>query len=314
MRGLPMRPMRRRSRSIRWCPRLARLIAAFVCFGLSACEPKLRSNTEKTAAEPSEATKTDESNLAFPSLNPAPAAAPIISGLTIPHRRSIKNLAGVSLDGEILAKSGDEIAFRRDFDGLMFLIALPTLSPVDQLAIHELPDTDLALIESLRPAATADISKNRPPLLTELQPHGTFEAAKSASKASGRPLLVIVTGVPDEPIEGGDELNAPIAGSINPAASRKACLSLIRTVLGDRSFAGFVNEHYEYYYLDRLDERDLSAPELEAAERVCQECRIVDYPATILYSPDEQEILRLEGYDGKGPRRFMGLLEGGSGK
>lgn len=247
-------------------------------------------------------------------MDPGPKQATDLQGLTIPHRRSIKNQAGVTLDGEILAKSGDEIAFRRDTDGQTFLIALPTLCPADQLAIQELPDGGLPMIESLRPSPTADIAKNRPPLLTELQPHSTFEEAKAASKASGRPLLVIVTGVPDEAMEGGDELNDPASGSINPAASRKACLSLIRTVLGDRSFAGFVNDRYEYYYLDRLDVSGLSDMEREVVDRFCRECGIVDYPTSILYSPDEQEMFRLTGYDGKGPSRFIGFLENVSGK
>lgn len=185
------------------------------------------------------------------------------------------------------------------------------LSLVDQLAIHELPDTSVELIESLRPApVAAPIAKNRPPLMTELQPHGTFEEAKAASKASGRPLLVIVTGIPEAGTEIGDALDASTSFvAMNPAASRKACLSLMRTVLGDRSFAGFVNERYEYYYLDRLDESALSDREREAADRVSWECGIMNYPTSILYGPNEQEMFRLEGYDGKGPSRFMEFLD-----
>jgi len=300
--------METHSAQYRWWPGIVTLSAAVVVFALSACDPKLRSNI----GEPEDAALTV--------IDPAPnaLAAPPAEAKTlpaavapdapvIPLRRSLQNQAGAILDGEILAKSGDEIAFRRDSDGKMFLIALATLAPDDQLALHELPDAFVDQIESLRPApAESSRSKNRPPLVTELQSHPSLLAAKAAARESGRPLLVIVTGIPDEEENTDPADPTPVS---DPTVARDSCQSLIRTVLGDRGFAGFVNERFEYFYLDLLKKESLSAIEREAGERICWDCGIKDFPAFIVFGPDEEELGRKAGFNGKGPQEVIGTLE-----
>jgi hypothetical protein len=297
-----------RSRQIWLCPSSARLLAPILLFGLTACEPKLRSDNTETAVEPRRATEAKAPTDALLSFIAGASPAPVVASSAIPQRRSIKNQAGVTLSGEILAKSGDELAFRRDLDGKMFLIELGSLSPDDQLALYELPDASPELVDSLRPAPAGAAKENkRIPMVTELQSHGTFAEAQAAAKASGRHLLLIVTGEPDEVTDNMDA-SAPVA-VMNPAATRKACQSLIRTVLGDRSFAGYVSERYEYYYLDRIGAGGIGAPDQDQGHRILLDYGINEYPTILLLSPDAQEIGRLVGYDGKGPSRVMAKLE-----
>lgn len=116
-----------------------------------------------------------------------------------PLSRTITNSDGRSIPGEIVGKSGDDIAFKRTSDGKTFVVSLTQLSANDQLDLAELADESAGVVTSLlaeKTAATPD-SSAPPGQRTKSRRadwHDDPEKAFAESKELGLPVYVLFTG------------------------------------------------------------------------------------------------------------------------
>lgn len=116
-----------------------------------------------------------------------------------PMRRDITSEDGRRISGEIVAKKGTDIAFRRDSDGQIFVLSLFRLSVDDQLDLAGLVDESVETVAELREAtaeaAHATAAATTQPLRRRRASwHEDPEEAFAEAASTGLPLYVLFTG------------------------------------------------------------------------------------------------------------------------
>lgn len=113
-----------------------------------------------------------------------------------PYLCTIKNHAGVELMGQILAKSGSEIAFRRGSDRKLFIISAETLADESQQLVNGFRDEEQEKLELAKnPQATIAAAEppKRRPLLGQGYDDNVLGALERA-KESDRDVMVFFLG------------------------------------------------------------------------------------------------------------------------
>lgn len=279
-------------------PQALFLGCAVSLFALVGCKPRL--------AKKKDGTPQEQRQNPFEELD-APGV-PDETASVYPIRRAIHSSNGQTLEGEILAKDGDEILFRRDIDGKEFDVSLFQLTVDDQLELANLPDDPWKEAEESSDS-TSDLARSSGPSIEDREKmgadlflHESFAAAKSAAKETGRPILLIFTGIPYSDPEDSESVS-------RAARAKRESESTIRTILGDMSFESFANGHLEVVHIDFLDEESLSEERKKANNSAAGMWGINTYPLAILVNENDYEIDRITGFGSRGANYLMEKLE-----
>ncbi|MEQ1840363.1 MAG: hypothetical protein ABL994_08140, partial [Verrucomicrobiales bacterium] len=222
---------------------ISRLFLLLLSCAIVCCKPALRREGmgDEGLTETPPPTQSHDPGIAE---NPDPVP---VKTTRFPLKRTLHNPQGKAIECEIIAKEGDSIAFRREADGKSFLISVFQLSVDDQLFLADFEDEAVDVITAFRDESGTNVSPGskdkpadggRPLLPREILWHETLESALEAAKISGKNVMLVMTGDFDfSPSEFQVELYSESAD--------KNSDSLIRTVLKDTSFLGFVNSQFE---------------------------------------------------------------------
>jgi len=232
--------------------------------------------------------------------------------LQFPLRRTIHNPQGKAIEGAVLAKEGERIAFIRDADGVRFLISIFQLSVDDQLFFGNLEDEGIEIVQAISSESegAGEFEKNaknenssiRPLIPREILWHDTLETALQASRQSGRTLMLVITG--------DIYLNStPLQTDIYNEIGKERSESLSRTVLKDTSFLSFVNANLESAHLDYALSKEYNHKRYEEAIELAEEWRLNLLPTILLIDPEGSEVGRIEGYDRRGPNLLRDKIE-----
>ncbi len=282
-----------------WFSRHAFLLGgAIFLFASVGCKPRLAEKKNEAALE--------QRQNPFAELESA--TAPTDTAGAYPLRRAIHSSSGQTLEGEILAKEGDEIRFRRDIDGKEFDVSLFQLNVDDQLELANLPEEPWREAESAPDSSSDSESRARPSiedrekLGADLFLHESFPAAKSMAKETGRPILLIFTGIPYYDPEDSESVS-------RAAKAKRESESAIRTILGDTWFESFANRNLELVHINFLDEESLSKEQKKANNSAAGMWGVNTYPLAILVNENDYEIARITDFGSRGANYFLEQLE-----
>ena len=105
---------------------------------------------------------------------------------------------------------------------------------------------------------------------------------------------------------------------INPAelqvdlfseSSKQSSESLIRTVLKDTSFLGFVNENFEAVHLSYLYSNKFTQEQYEEVIDMAQMWEMKTFPTILFINSEKTEVGRIVGYDRRGPNLLRERIE-----
>jgi len=88
---------------------------------------------------------------------------------------------------------------------------------------------------------------------------------------------------------------------------------MMNAVLKSSNYRGFAQEHLATVVIDLMEPGSLAADTLDYRERLKSKYGVSSFPTSFVLAEDGAEILRIEGYDGKGPHRFVERLKTGMG-
>ncbi len=226
--------------------------------------------------------------------------------------RTLHNPQGKAIEGEILAKEGDSIAFRREADGKSFLISIFQLSVDDQLFLANLEDEGRDLISAIREEAgdnaapaskSGPVAGNRSLLPREILWHESLESALEASKTSGKKVMLVLTG-------DFDFVPSEFQIDFYSDSANKNSDSLIRTVLKDTSFLGFVNDKFEAVHESYFVAKDITGEQHVAMEDLAKRWTLKVFPTVLILGSEGKELGRIDGYDRRGPNILREKLNG----
>ena len=253
------------------------LLLLFCCWLSISCKPQLAVND--SAAEPED---------------PQPVEAEAESDSEVagyPLERSIRNGQGKELEGTILGKQGDYIAFQRKVDGKKFLISIYSLSPGDTADMAQMEDGEISQVEQLmtpeqfreqRERASRDVD-------VDSDGHYSYKEALVAAKESGKPVMMIFVGN----YYGGDGDEKSAAAS---SRMKKESEKMEKTVVRDSRFREFAEDKTEFLYIDLMDEKLLPIEIKRRNNSLAGSWSVFRYPTIILVNQNGYEILRVEGY------------------
>lgn len=229
-----------------------------------------------------------------------------------PMPRTLSNSKGKAIEGEVLAKAGEIIAFQRTADGGTFLISISQLSIDDQLFLGNLEDEGRETIEAMSAkvdssdesglSAQAGGGAHRPLIAREIAWHLDTESALKACIVSKRNLMLVISG----------NLNlspGEFEVDLFSERSEQSSDSLKRTVLKDTSFLGFVNNTFEAVHLECLYSEEFNAEQQEKTDEIVEQWQLKTLPTILIINPEGQEVARVEGYDRRGPNLLRERLK-----
>lgn len=187
--------------------------------------------------------------------DPAPA-------MQFPLDRVLRNADGRSIVGTILAKRGDEIAFRRQSDGKEFVLSITRLSADDQIELSSFHDESVDRINEIsgKQGETAGASVARTDRPREAEWHDDPEKAFKEAKATRLPIYVLFTGSDWCP----------------------PCMRLEETIHDTREFQEFANLNLVLLKIDFPRRKSQSNAEKERNQEMADSWGVEGFPTIFL--------------------------------
>lgn len=271
------------------------LACCLAVLGLVACQPPKLAEVR----DDGEQSGVDEAALELVEISGDPITPDgeeeEVPSITYPVSRAVVSAEGAALEGVILAKRDDQLAFRRQADQRVFLLPLERLNQNEQEELSAWPDGEEAVIDALIAGETSDANH------ADVR-HSSTENRSGRSGRRGNPQWHTSL---DDALRESEQYGLPILAFFTGSDWCPPCKKMHGQILSSSSFRSFASDHVVLLKVDFPRRKKLPEKVQQANRDLSTRWGVNAFPTTILMDGKDQEYHRQRGL----PKSATGYVE-----